>query len=266
MPTTKTSIVNMALIGTGEKALTDVDTDDTATSRKILTLYDQTLDEALTAGPEKGWKFTRRRYHGIDDDSVTVTAFTLASATTTTVTATHALVAGDMVEIEGTTSYDGTYDVVSVSTTVSFVITKTFVADDATGTARWTSEEYEYRYAVPTALRVDSASVGGIELTDWIQEGQYILTNMESEEIDVEFIQQVTTVTLFPPHFIKVFYTMLKVTLIFNFTQDSAHAERIQVELKELVMPKAIASDEQRKYVKESSESWVEVGNTMEVE
>ena len=259
MATDSTSICNLSLSRMGQDLIDDIDGTDTL-SEKCSLLYTQALEELTVMGPLNGWKFARRRYHSIADDAVTITAFALATATTTTVTATHTFVAGDQVEIDGTTSYDGTYTILSVSTTVSFVVTATYVADDATGTARWTSESYEYRYAMPTSLRIDSVKVGGIELTDWIREGVYLLTNMEDTEVDVQYIQSITDTTLFPPHFTRVLVLMLAIKLHYNLTQDLNAIQLLNVDY-DLAMSKAIAMDEREKYVKEYSSSWVDAGH-----
>ncbi len=261
MATSETIIANLALYRMGQSTIDSIDGTDTL-SVKVNAIFDQSRDELLENGPENGWRFSRRMYHGIDNDSATITAFeNLVTDTTTTVTATHALVAGDMVIIAGTTNYDGTYDVVSVSTTVSFVITKAFVADDATGTADWTSERYAYRYAIPTSSTVLAVKVGGIELTDWIKEGTYILTNLESDEVDMDIVSSLTTtVTSWPAHFVRVLVLKLAIALHYSMTQDLKAIQLLAQEL-DLAMPKAIAMDERQKYVKEFSESWQEAGN-----
>ena len=57
--------------------------------------------------------------------------------TKVTITAGHALLAGEPITITGTTNYNGTYLVLAAGLTATeFVITKTYVADDATGSAR----------------------------------------------------------------------------------------------------------------------------------
>ena len=261
MAADSTAICNLALSRMGQDLIDDIAGTDTL-SEKCNLLYTQALDELLVMGPLHGWKFARRRYHAIADDAVTITAFAdLVTGSTTTVSAVHTLVAGDQVEIAGTTSYNGTYTVVSVVAATSFVITKAFVADDATGTARWTSESYNYRYAMPTSLRIDHVKVGGLELTDWVREGVYLLTNEEDEEIDVTYIQSITTTTLFPPHFTRVLVLMLAIKLHYNLTQDLNAIQLLNVDY-DLAMSKAIAMDEREKYVKEYSSSWVDAGHT----
>ncbi len=266
MAASETIIANLALYKMGQETIDSIDGTNVL-DVKVNAIYDQARDELETEGPELGWKFCRRRYHGIDDDSATITSIAeLVAASTITVTATHALAAGDMVELAGDTGYDGTYDIISVSTTVSFVVAATYVAT-GTGTAHWRSEEYSYRYLIPTTptvLRVDSAQVGGIELTDWIEEGGYILTNMESDEIDLEIIQQITTTTKFPPHFTKALVLKIAIELHYNITQDLNAIDRLeQIELPK-AMSKAIAMDERGKYVKEESSSWQDFGHITE--
>ena len=240
-------------------------TQDSDVRRTLDAIYSQVLEEVTTAGPEKGWKFARRRYHGIDDDIATITS--IANSSTSgdiTVTATHALVVGDMVELDGDTGYDDTYDVTAVSGTTTFDVTATFSAT-GTGTARWTSEEYDHRYAIPTSptvLRVISAQVDGVELTDWVREGAYILTNEESDEIDLEIVQSVTTTTLFPPHFTKALWFALAVEAAYGQIQSATAPERLRWEYDNIILPEAIAMDEQEKYVRESSSSWQDVGHT----
>lgn len=265
MSTTETQIANLALQRMGQAVITDID-GTTVNEVKVANIFDQVRDELLEEGPEGGWKFTKKTYHGIDRNSYTITGFASATATTTTVTATHAFAVGDMVTIDGTTNYDGTYDIVSVSTTVSFVITKTYVANDATGTAYWTSEEYSYRYAIPTSSTVLAVKVGGVELTDWVKEGSFILTNQEADEVDMDIVSALTsTVTSWPAHFVRVLVLKLAIALHYSMTQDLKAIQLLEFEL-DRAMAKAIAMDERQKYVKESSESWQEVGNTQEVE
>lgn len=270
MAATETVIANLALLRMGQSTIDSIDGTDTL-SVKVNTLYDQTRDELLTAGPELGWKFARRRYNGIDRDSTSITAFAdysgTVSGTTSVTSASHGLVTGDMVTIDGTTNYDDDYDIVVIDDD-TFYIEEDFVADDATGTAYWTSDEYSYRYAIPsspTVLRIVTANVGGVELTDWIQEGDYVLTNQESSEIDLLVVQQITTTTKFPPMFTRTLVLMLAIQLHYNLTQDLRAIQLLEVDLDK-TMPKAIAMDERSKYVQESSQSWQEVGNTMEIE
>jgi len=262
MATTKTSIANWAMLRVGESIFTDVDTDGTGPADKVNAIWDLSLEAALDGGPEKGWQFANRTYHGIDRDSITITALAEASSTTTTVTGTHTLIAGDMVTLDDT-NIDDTYDVNSISTTVSFVITATFVATD-TGTAYWTSEEYAYRFARPTCTRVTSVKVGGVELTDWKRKGSWILTNEESTEVDMNYILAHGSVTVanFPAHFVEAFRLKLASDLAYDLVQNSALGDRLLQEYENIVLPRAIGLDNREKYAKESSDSWAAAGHT----
>ena len=263
MSTSKTSISNWAMLKVGEAIFTDVDTDGTATADKVNAIWDLSLEDILDGGPEKGWKFANRTFHGIDRDDITVTALAQASATTTTVTGTHALIAGDRVTLGTDLNLAGTYDVNSISTTVSWVITATFTATD-TGTAYWTSEEFAYRFARPTCTRVTSVKVGGIELTDWTRKGSWILTNQEDTEVDMDYIQAHGSVTIanFPAHFVNAFRMKLAYDLAYDLVQNSALGDRLLQEYENIVLPRAIGKDNREIYAQESSDSWVAAGHT----
>ena len=266
MAATETAICNQALLKCGQAPIDDIDGTDVQ-EEKCAIIFDETRDSTLTDGPEDGWEFAKFVYHGIDRNSTAITAFADYSGTvagTTSVTSTaHGLESGDMATIDGTTSYDGTYDVTKIDAN-TYYITKDFVADDATGTSYWTSAEFEYRYAIPTCLSVLKVKVGGLELTDWKERGAYIVTNMESSEVDMEIVQAITDVTLFPSYFVELFVVKLAINLHYNLTQD---LNAIQLLERELMFKKntAFAMDERRKYVQEKSTSWVDAGHTTEM-
>ena len=269
MAATETAICNLALQRMGQALIDSID-GTSVNELKCNNIFDQARDELVENGPEDGWKFSRRTYHGIDDHSATVSSIAVlvaASTITVTTSASHGLVAGDMVELAGDTGYDGTYDVISVvdSGTFTFVVSATFVAT-GTGTAHWRSERYTYRYAIPTSSAVLAVKVGGLELSDWIKEGAYILTNQESDEVDMDIVSALTTtVTSWPAHFVRVLVLKLAIALHYSMTQDLKAIQLLAFEL-ERAMPKAIAMDERQKYVQEASMSWQQVGNTMEIE
>jgi hypothetical protein len=250
------------MLKVGESIFADVDIDGTATADKVNAIWTISLEDILDNGPEKGWKFANRTYHGIDRDEITITSLAQASSTTTTVTGTHTLIAGDMVLLDDT-NIDDTYDVVSVSTTVSFVVTATFVATD-TGTAYWTSEEYAYRFSRPTCIRVTAVKVGGVELTDWVRKGSWILTNEEDDEVDMDYIAAVAdlTVTNFPPHFVNAFRMKLASDLAYDLVQNSALGDRLLREYLEVTLPEAIGMDNREIYVQEKSSSWMDAGHS----
>jgi len=262
MATDILEIYNLALVRLGEGRLATIE-DDSEPRRKLDAIYDNILEQVTVAGPQKGWKFAKVELP-VSVDSTTITVFADYSGTVTgtvlVTAASHGLITGDLVEIDDTTNYDEEYQITRVDDD-TFYITATWVADDATGTVYWTSADYAYRYAIPSASkRVVKASVLGIELTDWITRGEWVLTSLEDDKIWIEYVQSITTTTLFPAHFTKVLVLSLAVELSYNLIQSSTHSERLLIELQDIVLPKAIALDEQEKYVKESSDSWVEAG------
>jgi hypothetical protein len=188
------------LIKIGQSTVSSID-EDTPTATKLKTIYNQVLDEALAAGPEKGWKFAQP-----EED----------------------------------------YD----------------ISVDATSPG----DSYEYRYKLPDDfLRATSVKTEGTEITDWVRKGQYILTNQEDTEIELEYVKRVTVTGLFPPHFIKVLYYMLAYHLAYDIVQNKNHANDILQELQLVVLPKAIGLDEQDQYVQEESTSWIDIGRSTSV-
>jgi len=251
------------LVRLGDDALTAT-TDDTTPADRCNTVYPLALIETLNIGPEKGWRFAKRSYSGIDRDSITIASIAESSTSgDITITGTHTLEVGDMVELTGDTGYDDTYDVTAISTTTTFDVTATFVAT-GTGTAKWTSEKYAYRFARPTCTRVISVSVGGVELTDWVREGSWVLTNLESDEVDMQYIQDSDELTVadFPGHFVDVLWRKIAIHLCYGQVQSRTFTEQLMTELETVYLPRAIAMDAREQYVKEEDHSWTEIGRT----
>lgn len=121
--------------------------------------------------------------------------------------------------------------------------------------------EYDYQYQIPadpTCLLVRSVQVDDTELTDWVQEGDYILTSEEDEEVDIKYTKRVTDESKFPPHFIKVLYYSIAIHLEYPLTQSSKHSQALQIQLDSRVLPRAVAMDEKAKYVEEYNTDWVD--------
>jgi hypothetical protein len=264
---TKTEIANLAMLRIGEQAFTDVDSDGTTSANEVNAIWTPVLEDTLTTGPEKGYKFSQWETSEVDVDNTSISAFADYSGTvsgTTSATATsHGLLTGDLVEITSTTNYDGQYSITKIDAN-SFYFTKTFVADDATGTVQWTSQKLAYRYAVPTCLKVTAALDGGIELTDWTRKRNWILTNLASEDIEIEYILSVSdiTVTDIPTHVVQVIWRKLAVHLLYSRAQNQRLQDRLTEELETIYLPKAIGTDMREQYVEEESNSWVSAGHT----
>jgi len=266
MAITKTSIANKSMVDLGEELFTDVDTDGTTPADIFNASWETVLGEALNTGPENGWKFSRRTYNLIQRQSSSITAFSDYTGTVAgTVLATdtgHPYITGDLVEISGgsTGSYDGNEVVTRVDAN-SYYFTATFVATE-TATAKWTSERFLYRYARPTCTRITTVSSGGIELTDWIREGAYILTNQEATEVDMAYILDVSDVTIanFPWHFVDVLWRRMAACLAYHLQQNRALSNDKLNTLEQIYIPRAIGMDNRERYAKEFSHSWADIG------
>jgi hypothetical protein len=256
------------MLKVGEAIFDNVDTDGTATADKFNAIYTISLEDILDSGPEKGWKFASQIFNCISRDSSSITVFADYSGTVTgTVLVTdtgHPYVSGDVITIsDGSVgSYDGD-QVVTVVDANSYHFTATFVSTE-TATANWTSQEFIYRYKRPTSIRVTRTSVGGIELTDWNRKGDYILTNLEGTEVDMDYIAAVAglSVSNFPPHFINAFRMKLASDLAYDLVQNTALGERLLLEYLDVWLPNAIGMDNREIYVQESSNSWIAAGHT----
>lgn len=264
----KTNIANWSMIRVGEAIFTDVDTDGTATADKFNAIYTISLEDILDSGPEKGWKFANRIFNCVSVNSSSITVFadytgTVAGTVLATDTA-HPYVSGDKIEItEGSVgSYDGE-EVVTVVDANSYYFTATFVSTE-TATAKWISQEFQHRFARPTSIRITRVSVGGFELMDWTREGNWILTNQEGTEVDMDYIAAVAdlTVTNFPPHFVAAFRLKLASDLAYDLSQNSALGDRFLQEYETIVLPRAIGMDNRERFVQESSDSWAAAGHT----
>lgn len=260
MTISSTNICNQSLTRIGSQVIDSISGTDTV-SVKCNLLYTQSLEELTTEGPLNGWKFATRRQRK-DREAMTITAVAdLVTGSTVTVTITnHTLVAGDLVNFSDTDTLDGQYEVLTITGTTDISVSATFVATE-TGTAKWTSERYFYRFTRPTGFRVDSAQVGGIELSDWIREGAFILTNQADSDVDFVYIQSMTDTTLFPPQFTRVLVLKLAIQLVYALNQDHKAIQGLEFDL-DRAMSKAIAMDEREKYVREFSSSWQDVGHT----
>jgi len=259
MAATKLSIYNQVLVRLGEAELAAI-TDDQNSRRILDVIYDDVLEQVLTNGPKDGWRFTKTRTN-VDVDSTSITAFADGGTDTNVTAASHGLLAGEMVKIEDTTSYNGDWVITAVDDENTFTIDTTFVADDATGTAGWTSYEHDYRYAEPSnCLQVLHAQVSGIELVDWESEGGYVLTSLEDTSIDMLYLKSITTTTLFPPWFTKVLILTLAIELVYSLTQSSTGTEKLVNELEQIVKPKAMALDNRQGYKEEYNNDWVNAG------
>ncbi|KKN70124.1 hypothetical protein LCGC14_0434490 [marine sediment metagenome] len=262
MATDKLQIYNFTLTRLGANRLDSI-TEDSDDRRKLDTMYPQILEELTAQGPQQGWKFATTRT-AVDVSETDITAFAdyseTVSGTVSCTAAGHNLDSGERANLSGDTGYDDDY-VVTVIDDNTFYFTATWSAT-GTGTVRWTSLQYAYRYSMPTNLKLVSVQVGGFELSDWVREDDYVLTNLEDTTVDMKYVVSVTTTTRFPPYFTKVLYLSLALELAYSIIQSATFLERLINEVERIQLPRAIARDEKEQYVQESSSSWQDAART----
>jgi hypothetical protein len=255
---TKTQIANLTMVRIGEALFVDVDTDGTTTANEFNAVWDCILEETLGIGPEEGWLFAKWDISDVNVDNSAITAFADNSGSTLVTSASHGLVTGDLACITGTTSYNGDHTITKVSDD-TFSIAVTFVADDATGTVQWTSKRHKFRFARPTSIRVTEVYDGGAPVVDWTRRENWILTNLVSDDVEMDYIRTVAdlTITDFPPQFTQVMWRKMAIHLLYSRTQSKALQDTLTDELEEVYLPRAKGMDAREKYVQEQDQSWV---------
>lgn len=140
-----------------------------------------------------------------------------------------------------------------------FTIERKSVAVDSTAP----TFDYDYRYRIPAnphCLRVVWVGVGGLELTDWAREGNYIMTSLEDEEVDIIYVKRVDSEADFPPWFIKVLYLNIAYHLTYKFKQRPNFVLQLKQEL-ENETNKAMGVGALESYVEEFNNDWQEEGH-----
>lgn len=98
---------------------------------------------------------------------------------------------------------------------------------------------YDYQYSIPSSpkcLRLLRVEVDETELTDWVREGDKILTDGEDEEIDIIYIRQETDPAKYPKSFVKALSMTIAEHLAYNIIQSSAAAERVRLAYDEAIL------------------------------
>lgn len=130
---------------------------------------------------------------------------------------------------------------------------------------------YDYKFQIPSDCvpsGIISVEVGGVSLTDWITEGDFILTNQEGTTIDLVYIKRIADTGKYPPHFIKVLYYSLAIQFALKRSAKDRLVDGLRDELEMKILPRAKAMDSRAIYVKEFNNDWQETGrsgaNTLE--
>ena len=269
---TKTDIANKTMINIGEAIFTDVDTDGTAPANEFNALWNATLEDALTTGPEQGYAFSQWSTSEIDVNNTAITVFADYSGTVAgTVKATsagHGLLTGDAATIKDGSigAYDGC-EIITKIDTDNFYFTATWSATE-TATAQWTSEKLAYRYARPSVLQVTNVCTGGLSISDWKRKGNWILTNQEDASVAMDYIKAVAdlTVTEFPQWFNEVVWRKMAIGMCYSRVQSLGFRDRLIQEVEQIYIPRAKGSDLREQFVQEESNSWVTAGHSTGIE
>ncbi len=199
--TTSTQIANLALQRVGEKVVTLI-TDNNERARNVNLIYQFELDD-LTASYK--WRFARRRTT-ISLATTAITSFADAGGGLVTVNSTaHGLLDKENANISSGSvgSYDGDHLITLVDAN-SYTITATFVSTE-TATSRWTSDQWEWRFALPTDLEKFVQVESGIS-EDYKVEGAFIVTNAADDNLILVYDRKISDVSLMPTFFIRLLY------------------------------------------------------------
>ena len=134
----------------------------------------------------------------------------------------------------------------------------------APGRSGLSIEQAGEKIALFLGFGLGAVKVGGIELTDWVRKGGYILTNQESDEVDMDYVLAHGSVTIanFPSHFVAALRQKLASDLAYDLVHNSALGERLLEEYETIVLPRAIGLDNREIYSQEYSSSWANAGHT----
>ncbi len=265
---TKTQIANKTFVNIGEMIVSDIDTDTNTPADEFNALWNSTLEDLLTTGPEEGYAFSKWSTSQVDVDSTSIMAFANHSGTVSgTVLATdtgHKYLTGDTITIKDGSigAYDGDVNITKVDVN-SYYFTATFSATE-TATAQWTSQKFNFRYTRPASLQITKVCDGGIELTDWTRRRDWILTNFSSDNVEMDYILAVTdlTVTSFPAWFVEVVWRKMAIAMSYSRVQRLAMRDRFEQELEQIYLPRAIGMDAREQFVEEQGDEWQAAGRT----
>lgn len=266
----KTDIANKTMINIGEAIFVDVDADGTTPAAEFNALWDSTLEDALTTGPEQGYAFSKWSTSEINVHNTAITAFADGgSGTVDASSLLHDLLVGDCVTIKDGSvgSYDGNQIVTAVADANTFTFVETFSATE-TATAQWTSDKLAYRYAIPSVLQITRVCTGGMDISDWLRKGNYILTNQEDTSVAMDYIKAIAdlTVTEFPQWFNEIVWRKMAIGMVYSRVQSLGFRDRLIQEVEQIYIPRAKGMDAREQFVQESSNSWVNAGHTTGIE
>lgn len=263
---TKTNIANLVAVRIGLAVFSDVDSDGTTPADEFNAVWNAVLEDTLGLGPEEGWEFARWSVSDVNVDNTAITVFAdysgTVAGTVKAISEGHQLVTGDLDTIKDGSigAYDNDYIITRIDDD-SYYFTATFATTE-TATSQWTSKRFAFRYARPTSIRVTEVYDGGAVVPDWIRKGNWILTNLVEDDVEMDYIRAVAdlTITDFPPHFVEVLWRKMAIHMLYVRTQNQRLQDRLTEELEEVYLPQAIGMDAREQFVREADHSWVLAG------
>lgn len=179
-------IVNYALSHLGEPKLANLTPGAHASVDKVLVVYQQVLDNLLKL---YRWNFPRRTKIWTPTYVVpTAIAAHTNDAVKFTTSGAHGLTSGSKVTVEETIGADGTWEIVSLTSTTFYLVDSTYTATMEVG--KYTAApDHTYAYYIPMpsdCLKLRSCNnyeVDHLEGVDFAIEGRNILINDNSADV-----------------------------------------------------------------------------------
>jgi hypothetical protein len=246
---TEIEITNLALAEIGEAQITAF-TD--LSNINLETMFDKTRDEILSIlCPDFAKKRVRLTAAGILDCSAKTITFVAGTPDTITDSGTGfvtgGFVAGDKVNIEGTTSNNTAYKVTTVAAgtltleTFEAVVAEALVNDTDLKLYAQPAYNWSFKYAKPSdSIRILAVNETYSETADpnWDTEGDYIVTSEidDYDQITILYIKQETDPTKFSNSFIDLLVKRLASKLALTIANDKLMRESLASEYKTMLL------------------------------
>ncbi len=243
MAADSTEIANLALGRIGHEKISDI-TDDNKAARQCNLAYTNERDVLLTAFP---WNFAKKNVFLENKTYATAGTLAFADADPDTITdssssfiTTGGILAGMRITIDDSDSNDSTFTIASVAEAlITLISTDALTAETTSGitiTLR-RSQGYDYIFDKPsnylTTFPIHSKSSNLNLGQNYLVEGDYIYAN--DDEIQLEYIAQITDVTKFPSHFINALFLKIAAQVCIPVTKNRALQQDILREYDEVM-------------------------------
>lgn len=213
---TQVRIYDLALTKLGITERLTLTTDSTVEAGAFNAVWSQVVNEVTELGE---WRGARKRIT-LERDYDSVEGASVAEPVVIDATA-HTFVDGDLVKITdvvGMVELNGNTYMVANAGDDDFELydENGTVALDGSAFTAYVSGGYIWRipnhdYAYMFKLPADCLKVLDCEVRDWVEEGDFLLTNQESDELEILYLRYMTDVTYFSPLMVDTVATRLAV-------------------------------------------------------